>query len=527
MKKLSIWTIVFVLLCSLTGCEIKTDQLQNGEKLKNGDLIIMGGQSGISLPVYDMDTFQPLITKSAVVAENMRIVYESLYEYDKNLNPTPMLATGTVISSDGLKLTVSLKNNVVWHDGTPFTADDVVYTVKSIKSNDTLYSKDLKNIVSCSAVGTYTCEFTMQRPTPNVLGLLGFPIIKNETPMSFNADYVPVGTGAYKYKEKQGASQTAFAINESWHGGTASIATIIFKTLKNKESAVYAFEANEVQCITSHTLDLGKYTPKGRIVVSDYVSNQMTFLGMNFYNSVLWGENTRQAIQFVLDKDEIVSGDMYGHAVASDIPINPTAWFARERIIKKDTLKAEQLLLVDGWVKGDDGVYHRDFNGTKQPLSLSIVTNKDNNEKISIANRIASYLNDFGFSTTVKPLPYTEYVSSIDNKQFDLFIGEVELPSNTDPSMLVNSSGNYFTYVSSDMDRIISQMGVVQGVDQTKQAYTEFETLFLKDMPFVPLFFKKGWLVYDSNIRGDIAPNFNNPYKGIGKWHIYNPNNEK
>lgn len=520
MKKVITYLLAAVMLFGVSACTWQKQDEENTEKLKNGDLIIMGGESGISMPVYDFDTFQPLATKSAVIAENMKIVYEPLFAFDSALRAVPSLAGGYVLSGDGTRITVSLKNNVLWHDGTPFTAEDVQYTVKCIKNNQTLYSKNAANISSCSVVGASTCEFVLKKPIPNAVGLLNFPIIKNGTPMTADAEYIPVGTGPYRYKEKQGANQTAFSVNEQWHEGQGKIGTITMKTLKDKTSAVYAFEANEVQCITSETLDLGKYTPKGQIQTADYISNELTFLGMNFYNSVLWGESTRQAIAYFLDKDEIVNSDMYGRAQAVDIPVNPAAWFSPERILKKDIQKAEQLLANDGWIKGSDGKYSRDFNGTRQIFTLNLLANAENTEKLSVANRIATALTDAGLSVNVKAVPYTEYVQQINEKKFDLFLGEIEMPGSMDPSILV-SEGNYFTYVSGEMDALLNKMGAAQNDEQLKQQYEQLRDLFLKDMPCVPLFFRKGWLVYDANIKGDTQPNFYNAYKDVSSWYIY------
>lgn len=522
MKKITALFVAFICMITLSSCKFGSNSGDGTEKLRSGELIIQGRGSGVSIPVYDFDTFQPIATKSKIVTEDMQIVYEPLFSFDKSFNASPVLASGYVISSDGRTVTVSLKKDVVWHDGSAFSAYDVAYTAKCIKGGQTLYSLETENIESCEAVSLDTCVFHLKKPVPNPLGALAFPIIKDATPMNTDSGYIPIGTGPYRYADKRGASRITFSASETWHGGTAKIPNIEIKILKDKESAVYAFEANEVQCISSETLDLKGYTPMGHVQATDYVSNRLTFLGMNFYNSVLWGENTRQAIAYMIDKAEIVSSDMYGHAVAADIPVNPSAWFAPQDIqVKQDKTKAEELLLLDGWTRADNGKYSRSFNGIVQPLELELLTNSENDEKLSLANRIVSQLSGAGISVKVKAVPYTEYVSCIEKKSFDLFIGEKQLSCDMNPLPLVGSSGNYFTYVSSEMDALVARIGMTQDSDEKKQLVQEMRALFLKDMPFVPLFYRNGWIVCDNRIRGEIEPTCIWTYNKVGLWYIY------
>lgn len=514
------YLIVLVILFMMCGCaKNEAPRQENDEQLPSGELIIVDGESAITLPVYNFDTFNPVITASEVIADGMRAVYEPLFDFDASGRKKGVLAESISMSPDGLTATVNLKNGVLWHDGSTFSAEDVVYTVNTIKANKSVYSHNVRDVVSCRSAGN-AVVFTLSRPVPEFAALLNFPIIKNGTSREQSTDYIPIGTGPYKYREKSGSNRIIFTASSNWHGGAAKIKNITFEILKDKDSAVYAFEANELQCITTKTIDLTKHTPKGAVRSADFVSNNMVFLGMNFYNSVLWGESTRQAIAYMIDKEKIVKSDMYDRAVETDIPVNPSLWYYdAETGYNFDTVYAEEILASDGWIKNEYGKYIRDFNGTNQLLSLELLVNSDNDEKISIANRIAAQMNDLGMSIKIVPLPYAEYTQRINSKQFDLFIGEIEMPGNMDPTILTGSGGNYFTYVSGEMDNLVKTMGLTYDEEAYKVLHRQFAELFCKDMPFVPICFKKGSLIYSSAISGDIKPNMYGIYSDIGEWY--------
>ncbi|MCX7715015.1 MAG: peptide ABC transporter substrate-binding protein [Clostridia bacterium] len=514
------FSLILILLLAACRGEYASEPAQTD---LSGEFVVKESSSIIRIPVYSFDTFNPIATNSTSVADAMRLIYEPLFEIDKNFNTNPVLAKGYNLSSDGLRIEIYLRDDVNWHDGTKFTAYDVDYTVKSILQGNSVYKSNLQDVAEYRVQGNYTYVFTLKHPTPNFEALLDFPIVQNKTGMSVDADYIPIGTGPYMFTSENAAKRIVLKANANWHGGNVNIKNISIFLLKDKETAVSAFEANEVDCITTSALSLKKYMPRGKTTQFDYISNDMTYLGINFFNSVLWGSSTRKAISCLIDKNTIVSGILYDRGEAVDIPVNPSAWYydSQSRVYTFDTARAAELLAADGWALSS-GVYTRNFNGTVQPLKLEILTNSDNKEKVDIANNIAKTFSENGILATVKAVSFSEYQSLIKEKRFDLFVGEIVMPDNMDPSFLLGSGGNYFTYSNPEMDALIMRMGTVQGKDALKQMYVQFGELFNKEIPFIPIFFRKESLISNASVSGEVEPSFRNVYKNIAKWYVYN-----
>lgn len=513
-KRYISFILTFILL--LSSCSFRNEQDIEGE---DAELIINENTAVFRFAAEESKTLLPVGNISQSLADALGAVYEPLYDFDEALNPVPVLAASCTRSGK-LQYKVELKDNVLWHDGTEFTSSDVIYTVNALKSGESVYSADVRNIAQVDVINRHKLLFTLSEPTMNFEGLLSFPIIKRNTPLDEESE--PIGTGPYKFSEKNNNTYV-FVKNESWHGGEASDKTVKITLLKDKQSAVYAFEANEADVISGSLMDLSKNTPKGKVTVQDYLSRNLTFLGMNTSEGILSLPDMRRAISYLIDKNEIINRNVYGRGQAVDIPVYPKAWFyssdANNIEIVSDGSYLEGLLNENGWYK-KNGVYTKDFGSYESELTLSILVNSDNEEKMAIAKSIAKMMGDNGIIVKIKAMPYDKYLGKIKDKDFSMFIGEIAMDKNMDPSSLVKSGENYFMYSNEEMDDIINRLTSADNTEDIIGCFSEFAGAFSREMPFVPLFFRKDAMIYASNLAGFGMPNYYRPYRNIENWYF-------
>ena len=112
----------------------------------------MEDNTDINLAVSDIATLNPLETKSKSIQNIMNIIYEPLFEYDEKINAVPVLAKSYKLSEGGRQITVKLRDDVKWHDGTNFSAEDVIYTLSKLNYADGFYRKTADKIASFTAV---------------------------------------------------------------------------------------------------------------------------------------------------------------------------------------------------------------------------------------------------------------------------------------------------------------------------------------------------------------------------------------
>lgn len=509
----------FFLILILLASSCSTEKNSKEQEQDEGSLIINESNSEFRFVAADSQLLPPTENVSESSAEILRLIYESLFDFDESLNPISSLADDFTLLSP-TQYEISLKTGIKWHDGTDFGADDVIYTINALKDSESIFANDVKKIKKAEAVSKMKLIFTLTEPTANFIGLLAFPIVKRDTKP--DADFVPVGTGPYKFSEKKNNTYY-FVKNEEWHNGEASDKKISVTFLKDKESAVYAFEANEADVISSSLMDLTKNTPRGQTLIQDYISNKLTFLGMNNAEGILSQPEIRKAISYLIDKNEIIRNYLYGRGQAAVIPVYPKAWFydAMSDVVEisPENNYLDFLLNQNGWFK-KDGIYVKDFGSYESKLTLSILTNRDNSEKMAVAQSIAKTLMNSGIIVKVFALPYDKYLGRVKNRDFSMFIGEINMNKNMDPSTLVKSGSNYFSYQSEEMDSILEEMGSAADNEQLIQCYGEFSRLFLQDMPFVPLFFRKEALIASSELAGFGMPNYYGTFRNIENWYI-------
>lgn len=523
-KRLSILLIITLLVSS---CSI------NNSKNNGNDGIIVNNEQGniLNLGIESVDTFNPIFTKSVSVYDSMSLIFEPLFTFDEGLNPIGVLAKEISVSDNGMTYTVKTKEGVVWHDGTPFSAYDVLHTINLIRFQESTFSKELSCVASVSATDNNTVVIGLERPVPNFAALLSFPIVQDSVTTQNLSEYIPIGTGPYRYNTKITADEISLIKNENWYMAPPAINEIRLNILKDAAAVSTAFNASKLHAITSHIMDLNTTTPRGEVQSHDYISNNMVFIGINNSHHLLNGANTRKAISYLINKQDIVATEMFSRAVAAEAPINPSAWYSPSQTASGYDLEyVSEVLSLDGWRRNENGDFIREYekytegNDEPQPtteiLRLEILVNNGNEERLRIANKIANGLNIFGIKTVIRVISFEEYSKKINDKDYQMFIGETKLSDNMDQYSLLCDNTNYFAYKSDAMHDAVYRMGVCETTEEVKEAFGAFYNLFKEEMPFIPLFFRKESVIFEKSLSGTSMPTVFTAFSNPHNWYL-------
>ena len=509
--------VALIILCACAENDVSEDE--NINKLADGDLIVRENVTEINIAVSSFDTFNPIMTKSLSVAEFMKTVCEPLFEYDEACNPIGVLANNYAVSADGMTVSFDI-NPVEFHDSSLLSPADVIYTVNMIRENDTIYSDNVKNVKDIFSDANGRIYIRLSEPVVNFAGMLCFPIVKKGTPAEADPNYIPVGTGAYKYYGKGNSNQVTFSANPDWRGGETGFKNIVVNILKDSDTAVHAFDAGEVDVISSAVFQGNEITPRGEYSVNEYVSNALTFLGINNASPKLSGKYTRKALELLTDREKIVNVEIYSKGEAVKVPINPSAWFYPQlNDEQRDYETVSAMLAKDGWIKSESG-YSREVNSAKQTLKLRILVNKDNPEKMRIAQNIAASFNSFGIETELRSVSFEIYKDAVAEKNYELFLGEVMIDRSMDPGFLTDFNDNYFNYKNEELESVLAGMAKSADGNTVMDGAARYAEIFNDEVPFIPLFFRKESVLYNDNISGISPPTNYQIYRDIDKWYI-------
>jgi len=244
--------------------------------------------------------------------------------------------------------------------------------------------------------------------------------------------------------------------------------------------------------------------------------NHLTFLGINHGNLLLSDPMIRNTINQMIDKKELVTDYLYSHATAADVPVNPKAYFSSVEYqeITPDLELIHKLLVESGWMDlNGDGILDRQIEENEYSLSFSLLVSTGQPVRRAVAEEISAVAGRIGMKIAVEMVDYSTYLARIEARDYDLFLGEMELTSDCNPRHLLHSAGekNYFGYYDGQMDALLNRLAV----EDMSSVYENFEAKFMTDMPFVCLYYESHALLCAPSIKGEISHPRTAPYNGL------------
>lgn len=289
----------------------------------------------------------------------------------------PVLATEWSGSEDGKQITLKLREGVNWHDGKPFTCDDVAYTAMNMWKEKLNYSSTLqRNLESVDCPDAHTAVFNYSRPMPLQLFVAAMPDLGHPMPkhlyegtdiMKNPLNNAPVGTGPFIFKEyERGQYIIADRNPEYWRGAEYPyLDRIVWRIIKDKSAAAAAMEAGELHesgFIGFSMADVERFSKDDRFTVGTkgYENNVAhTTLEFNHRNPIIADLKVRQAMHHALDIDYAIQTIMRGFAKPGRGPVPSTGGAPyTDDVQRYDYDKAKAMALLDeaGYPAGDDGM---------------------------------------------------------------------------------------------------------------------------------------------------------------------------
>ena len=492
--------------CSFTGnSTVKNDNKPNtDESARVDDFITIG--------VVELDTYNPLTTESVTAKNMFSFIFEPLFVIDEKGEAESVLATGYQLAPDGKSIRLNLKQNVLWHDGTLFTADDVVYTINALMNTDTDYAELVSDVLSVRKDDAQTVTVIFDRSVPDPASLLSFPIIKNG---SMSVDFKPIGTGPFFMDYDKLSAYGAY------HGDKPKLKSINIKSIPDNEKFVSLFNASVIDVADSDMFDMDQYMPRSNAKVYDCLSNELVFVGFNVNDEVFSFPEARRSVSAIVDRRNIVSHIYFSRAEAVNHPINPAqpVYPTDKGRIDKDKGRAEQELKAGGWKKDSRGVYFFANNDGMTYFSVDILVNSDDKKRLKVASAISDVMTDMGMRNTVTTCSGAEFKERVMYGNYDMFIGKTKLLPNNDLSLLL-ATGNEMNYSDDEMDILLSQIGTLTNEEDKNAVYGKLFEKISSDCPIAPICFLKESLVTSAKLKSGVTPSMSGVISRTERWSV-------
>jgi peptide/nickel transport system substrate-binding protein len=408
-------------------------------------------------------------------------IYETLIAQDDSLNLIPGLAESWT-QVDDLTFEFKLKQGVVFHDGSSFTAADVKFTFdRAVQSPDIGFI--MNPIASTEVVDDFTVRLTTKFPFAPMLASLAHPAaaILSKAVVVDGYDFeMPIGTGPFKFVERVVGDSLTLARFDDYHGTKAVTPTVVFRVIPDNASRTIELETGGIDI--AYDIAPGDVARVGSNPDLNLVRDpnlSMTYIGFNFQKAPFDNAKVRQAINLALDMDAIVEVVMRGVGAPAFGPIGPNVFGANTDLepYPFDVEKAKALMVEAGFPDG---------------FETTLWTN-ENQIRMDIAEIAQNQLAAIGIKVTVQVLEWGAYLAATAAGEHDMFIlGWTTVTADADYGLfpLFHSSqfggpGNRTYYSNPRVDELL-ELGR-ENVDPAVRlaAYREAQEIIRDDAPWI------------------------------------------
>ncbi len=493
----------------------------------------------------------PILAISDADRDLTELVYSGLLKPGPGGTYIPDLAQSYTVSSDGLTYDFILRSNATFHDGTPVTADDVVFTIQKAEDPDVKSPKRADwDGVDVEKVSDHEVRITLKQPYAPFLENATLGILPKHIWQNISADQFPfsqynvepIGSGPYRYDSYQrnnAGVPTSYKLTsfKNYALGSPYIASLTFVFYPDEDTLYQAVTDGAVdsagsissaEAVTLHAKGYRMVTaPLPRVFALFFNQNQAP---------VLANKEVRQALSMVADKQTILGNVLDGYGVILNGPIPPSTYDPTAHATSTDlatassTIAAAKALLEkNGWKLGPDGVYAKKTKKETQALVFSITTSNAPELK-QTAGLLAQEFAQIGAQVTVKVFEPGELNQSVIRpRNYDsLLFGEI-VGRNPDLFAFWHSSQrndpglNIALYTNIQADQLLEEARAASSTAGLLSIYTNFESDIAKDMPAIFLYSPDFIYVVPDRLQGISLGALTTPserFLSIPHWYV-------
>lgn len=478
----------------------------------------------LTLGIAQMDTINPILSNHKNVQEISRLIYDPLITLTVDYKAEPCLATQWAKQSDNSYL-IKLRENVKWSDGQRFTAEDVRFTIDRLKETSSVYSYHVQYVTGVDIVDDYTVKINLDREIPFYEYQLTFPIIskdyyENEDFINTGKNVSPVGTGKYKITEVQPSYMLLEKNMAWWNRDTNLTIEKITINLYSSIGELYnSFKIGNIDVISTTNDNLQEYIGTIGYSAKELKGREHTFLTFNTQNYFLAKGEVRKAIAYSIDKENIVSSVFHSKCFTSSFPLDYGSWLSQGQDASSgyNLEQAKQILADNGW-SYVSGSWQKSENYKAQRLHLNLLVRASDSSKISVAENIKQQLDNQGIHINIVSASDEQYNNSIQTKNYDIALCSMTLSPS--PNMTTYfGEGNMANYYNEEVANIMDEVKNTTDDTILKEKYQRLSEIYKTDIPYISLYNNKHTVAYNSELVGEITPNWFYPFYGIEGWY--------
>lgn len=519
LRKGRLYTVLtIILIIFLTVCYfINKNQSSKKINVSHEDEIIY--EDNIRIGISNYDTMNPILTKNNMVMSVNQLIYEPLFKIGTGSKLEPCLAKEYAKSSAN-SYVIKIDDSIKWSNGENVSAKDVKYTIDIIKSRENIFSENLRNVESSEVIDNTTIKIVLAKEVPFFEYNLTFPIMSQKHYDGidfFSSNKIPIGTGRYKI-ESIGNNQVILNKNDQYRDEVKTNKNIskIYINIFSEIGEVYnSFKLGNIDILNPSNSKYKNVIGTLGYHVKEYRGREYDFLSLNYNDTILKDKAVRQALNYAIDKNNIIS-TIYNNDYSKAeyfLDYGNYLYNSNSSYYNYDTEKAKQLLINSGW-----SFTNNKWRKNGLMLNLTITVNSSNKKRVESAKLIKSQLDEFGMNVNIRELSDYEYNQCITNKTYQILFTGIYNGYSPDLEMFYGEN-NLANYTNDIVKSLLKDVKNITDEKLLKQKYEEIINQTQDDCSYIGLYRNKRSLVVSKKMSGNFEPS---NYSIISNFETWN-----
>jgi len=433
-------------------------------------------------------------------------VYETLVRLDPDLNVIPGLAESWETPDDGRTWIFHLRENVTFHDGSPFDADSVVF---SYSNQSYVRQAVLKPVQSVETLDAHTVKFVLEKPMPLPFYLthVAWPVMGPGC-LDAEGNFVkPVGTGPFMFETQKKDQEIVLTRNEAYWGEKSLLDSVTFKVIPEAATRVIALETGEVDMVIKvPEYDVERLEAKEGIQVHRKLTTFTDFLQFNCDNSPFNDTRVRQSIAYAIDTETLVNEVLEGIGEpAGGRPYSPVMMYSDTGLetYTQDLDKARALLEEAGW-KDSDGDRIKEKEG--KPLHVTLIVSKGvwAARHNPMAQVVQGTLREVGMDVEIQVLDEGAISKLEKTGDFGMILRSGYFVWGPYPKhFFVHHSGSpYSHYHNETYDQLVNAADMTVDTQEQEELYHSLQSFVIEEVPAFYLVHEEKVVATGSSVKG-------------------------
>jgi peptide/nickel transport system substrate-binding protein len=494
------------------------------------------GGTVVIAEISDFDAFNELISTDYDTSQVLdNILFMNLVRLTPDMQYEPYLADSMWISEDNRALSFRIREGVAWHDGTPVTVDDVIWTYELSVDDEIAYANlqyfqfvdRVERVDDRTVTFHFTdahsdapMDFTQWSPMPKHL-------LEDVPPAEMrNAEYNrdPVGNGPFKFVSWAANQEVIFEANEDFVLGRPHLDRVVFRVIPE--------QTTQLTELLTGGIDFFRAVPPSEVArvkesdiarVIDYPARSYTFLAWNTRNPFFEDPKVRRALTMAIDRQQVVDALLYGYGTIATADVMPFQWEFNESLDPwpYDPARAKELLAEAGWTDTNgDGVIDKDG----RPFRFELATNQGNDLREDILVIVQNDLAKVGIEVQPRLVEWNTHIAALKRKDFEAAVSGWSVDYKFDPTEsmscgAIEAKYNYPSYCNPKADSLMQLALVTLDRAEAKPIWDAYQEIIHQDQPYSFLYYLTERVGINQGLK-DVTADARGHLVSIAEWWI-------